>query len=246
MIKLANMPLELLHWIGEGIASWLRKLKDLISDKENVQPLRRDLIEREALRDRCERLANDWRADHSRALKLSAESCVAAIRDFEGQPVPEPDTEWQAYAVQRARTWINENPKKAALLLTGRGVFGLLAPFAVTVDLFTTGGFVTIKVSTWTAIGSAAGGAISIAALFQWLIEKFGMESLVKDFQLEWNKQRNRQLRTHLQKHFARPLVLDVLDQRIAELAKTPATECAHAVTALRRVLAENLPASII
>jgi recombinational DNA repair ATPase RecF len=72
------------------------------------------------------------------------------------------------------------------------------------------------------------------------------MESLVKDFQLEWNKQRNRQLRTHLQKHFARPLVLDVLDQRIAELAKTPATECAHAVTALRRVLAENLPASII
>jgi energy-coupling factor transporter ATP-binding protein EcfA2 len=245
MIKLANMPLELLHWIGEGIASWLRKLKDLISDKENVQPLRRDLIEREALRDRCERLANDWRADHSRALKLSAESCVAAIRDFEGQPVPEPDTEWHDYAAQRACTWVKENPKKAALLLAGGGVFGLLAPVAVTVDLFTTGGLVTIEVSTWTAIGGAAGGSLAIAALLDKLIEKLGMERLVKDFQLEWKEQRNRQLRAHLHEHFGRPLVLDILDQRIAALTKAPAAECAHAVNALRRVLAENLLASI-
>jgi hypothetical protein len=39
--------------------------------------------------------------------------------------------------------------------------------------------------------------------------------------------------------------VLDILDQRIAALTKAPAAECAHAVNALRRVLAENLLASI-
>lgn len=240
----ANAPLKFLRLIGTGIVSIFRKLKELFSNKENVEPLRRDLIERKALRSHADRLADHWRIDHSRVADLSEKSCTAAIRNLERQPVPDPDIEWHGYAAQRARTWVQENHKKAALLLTGRGVIGLLAPLAVTVDLFTLGGLVTIKVSTWTAIGGAAGGSLAITALLE-LIEKFGMERLVQEFQVEWKKQRNRQLRAHLREHFARPLVLDSLDRHIAALTKAPAAECAHTVTALRRVLAENVPASI-
>jgi hypothetical protein len=243
--KVANMPLELIRLIGTGIVSMFRELKDHFTNKENVELLRRDLIEREALRDHATRLANHWRIDQSRVADLSEKSCTAAFRNLESQPVPYPDTEWHDFAAESASAWVKENPKRAALLLTGRGVIGLLAPVAATVDLFSTGGFVTVKVSTWAAIGIEAGGALTIGALLHKFIEKFGMERLVQDFQAEWKKQRNSQLRAHLREHFARPLVLDSLDRHIGALTKAPAAECAHAVTALRRVLADNVPASI-
>lgn len=239
-----NLPLKIVRLVPSGIALLVRKLKDL-SNKENIQPFRRDLVEREALRHHAELLQYRWRADYARHVKLSAESCGAAKLHFESQQVPEPDAEWNDYASRRAREWVQQNPQKATALLTVGGVVGLLAPVAFTVDLFVSYGVVTIKVSTWTAIGTAGAGALTVGALLHKLIEKFGMERLVKDFQAEWKRQRNRQLRAHLREHFARPLILDTIERRIDALAKAPTDECARTVTALRCLLAENLTASL-
>ena len=236
-----NWPLKILR----GIPAVIRKLKELFSKKENVQPFRRDAIEREALRHHTEHLADRWRADYQHILDLSAASCVAALRDFETEQIPEPDAEWHEFAAQRSRKWVHDHPTKAKALLTLDGVVGLMAPVAFTVDLFTTGGLVTIKVSAWNLIGGAGAGALAIGALLHKVIEIFGMQRLVQGFQEEWKKQRNRQLRAHLREYFARPLVLDGLQQRIKALTNAPASECTRTVTELRRLLSENPLSSI-
>jgi hypothetical protein len=227
------------------IPGWVGKLKEVFKKTENVQPFFRDKVESIALQDHAERLAVRWRADHSRVVPLLEESCTTAIRNLGSQPIPKPDTEWSEFAARRAREWVQEKPGKAAWLLTGNGLAGLSLPFAVTADIFYTGGLFTIKMASFGPVSGAAAGSLAGGALLQKLIEELGMKSLVLDIQNDWKHRRNLQLRSHLRKHFARPLVLDTLDQRITALTEAPAAECAHAVGALRRVLAENLPASI-
>ena len=236
-----NAPLNIVRRIPE----WIGKLKGFFSKAENVQPFCRDVVEAEALQQHAEHLAVRWRADHSHVVRLLEESCTAAIRNLVGPPIPKPDAEWDEYAARRAREWVQEKPGKAALLLTGNGLAGLALPVVVTADIVHTGGLFTIKMSSLGSISGAGAGALAGGALIQKLIESLGMKSLVLDFQNEWKHRRNLQLRSHLREHFARPLVLDTLDQRITALTKAGTAECAQAVAALRRLLAENLPASI-
>ena len=72
------------------------------------------------------------------------------------------------------------------------------------------------------------------------LVKKLGLEPVLLDFQAEWKRQRNRQLRAHLRDAFARPLILDTLARRISVQENAPAAECAQTVAELRRRLEET------
>lgn len=248
-LAVANLPAKWgRHFLG-GAFGTLIKLKELFSKKENTEPFRREAVEAAALRNKAETLRDFCRAELPSNLKPSESTCTQTLQAFEAKTAPEPTDQWRVYGAQRAREWVKDHPKKTRALLAARAFGGVFLPFAVTVDLFTSGGTVTLGISTWIAIGGAIGGAsagaIAIGTTLNKAIDYFGMERLVRDFQAEWKVQRNKQLRAHLLDHFLRPLVLNKLDSRIQALNKAPASDCRAAVTHLRHALDElSQPAS--
>jgi hypothetical protein len=87
-------------------------------------------------------------------------------------------------------------------------------------------------------------GTPLLASTVNSIVQRLGMDPLLKEFQAEWKVQRNRALRAHLRLHFAQPLLLDELGRRIIALEQAPAKECAERVAELRQLLAENQPTS--
>ena len=242
-------------WIWVGMRGGFRIVKNFFSDPTKAAALRRDEIEMRSLRDEAERLANQWRADFADAFPLNEEQCTNAVRALAKAHMPEPDEEWHDYARKRAGSWVTENPNKATLLLNSGAFVALLAGGLVTVDLFFTAGLVTLvsvkaaavggpatTAATVAAVGGIGGGVTAlIASLLNRFVQKLGLGSVLKDFQAEWKKQRNAQLRAHLRDAFARPLLLDQVSARLAALEKAPVRECRQAVDTLQRLLAESL-----
>lgn len=229
--------------IWHGLRGVLGAIHEFFSKPSEAQALRRDELELAALVDQSSRLADRWRADHGTALEIPAERCATAITHLRQSTVPEPDQDWRKFAAAKARAWVQAHPNRATLILNAGGAVTLLAGGYATFDLLTTGGVVSIALTkvgvlTTTAGGLAATGVIGSAV--NHLVVKLGLKSVLIDFQTEWKKQRNRQLRAHLREHFARPLLIDALDRRLHAMEHAPADQCALAVAELRRLLDET------
>ncbi len=223
--------------IWHGLRAVFVAVRDFFSKPEQARALRRDELELAALADQASRLADRWRADHGTALDLPAERCAAAITHLRQSTAPEPDQTWKQFAAEKARAWVKAHPTRATLILNAAGAITLLAGGLVTLDLAVTGG----------AIGHSAGWALAaglgtpaLASALNSLVQKLGLKPVLLDFQTEWKKQRNRQLRAHLREHFARPLLFDTLDRRLHAMEHAPAAQCALAVAELRRLLDET------
>lgn len=227
--------------LWHGMKSLFGLVREFFSKPDHAQALRRDDAERAALAEQSGRLADKWRADHGTTLRLTADRCADAARQFLAKPLPEPDAEWNKYAAAKAASWVQEHPNKATLLLNTGGVIGLLAGGLVTFDLATTGGVIHLAL-TKAALAMGIGTPL-LASTVNAIVQKLGMEPLLREFQAEWKAQRNRALRAHVREHFAQPLVLEELTRRLAILEQAPAAECTAAVAELRLLLAETQPA---
>ncbi|MGB8167865.1 MAG: hypothetical protein WCF18_10270, partial [Chthoniobacteraceae bacterium] len=212
--------------IWHGLRAVFAAVRDFFSKPELARALRRDELELAALVDQASRLADRWRADHGTAIELPAERCAAAITHLRQSTAPEPDQDWKHFAAEKARAWVRSHPTRATLILNAAGAITLLAGGLVTLDLAFTGG----------AIGHSAGWALAaglgtpaLASALNSLVQKLGLKPVLLDFQTEWKKQRNRQLRAHLREHFARPLLLDAFDRRLHAMEHAPAAQCALA-----------------
>ena len=119
-------------------------------------------------------------------------------------------------------------------------MIALLGGGLITMDVMFAGGLVTL--ATAKAAGGVAGGAatVGLAAALNWLVQWLGFKPVLLDFQAEWKRQRNHQLRAHLREHFARPLLLDALERRLTGMEGAPAAQCALAVAELRQLLDES------
>jgi ABC-type cobalamin/Fe3+-siderophores transport system ATPase subunit len=229
--------------VWRGLRGGLAAIRDFFSKPEQARELRRDELELAALLDRASRLADRWRADHGTALDLTAERCSAALATLRQSAAPPPDHEWRQFAAEKARTWVREHPNRATLILNAGGAVALLAGGYATFDVLTTGGVVSLVLTKVGVFTSAAGGLAATGVLgsaINHLVARLGLTPVLLEFQAEWKRQRNRQLRAHLREHFARPLVLDAIDRRIATLERAPAAPCALAVAELRRLLSET------
>ncbi|MEA3209578.1 MAG: hypothetical protein QOE70_2635 [Chthoniobacter sp.] len=226
--------------VWRGLKGAFGAIREFFRRPEQARALRRDELELAALADQASRLADQWRADHAGAIDLTAARCAAAIDLLRESTVPEPDQDWKHFAAEKARTWVVENPNKATFFLNAAGAVTLLAGGLVTLDLATTGG-----------LGHSAGWAVlagvgtpALAAALNSVVQKLGLKPVLLDFQAEWKRQRNRQLRAHLREHFARPLVLAALDRRLSLLERAPAADCARTVATLRRLFDETQAAA--
>ena len=233
-----------LAWLGTG-ARWLwQKLTIFFADPQAAASVSRETAEREAVEKAARALADLWRAEWRQSFDLSGDRCAKLIEEFSSGPLPAPDATWQEFATAQASAWVRENPNKATLLLNAGGFITLLAGAAVTFDVVTTGGVVTLvltKANLAIAGGTSAGVGALLAGTVNRLVQRLGMGKLLETFQAEWNTQRNRQLRSHLHARFARPLLLDPLAQRVARLDAAPTAECRAAVADLRQQLAASL-----
>ena len=229
--------------IWQGLRGALTVIHDFFSKPDQARTLRRDELELAALVDQSSRLADRWRADHSAAIELPAERCSAAITSLRQSVAPEPDKDWKQFAAEKARAWVQAHPNRATLILNAGGAVTLLAGGYATFDVLTTGGMVSLVLTKVGVFTSAAGGLAAtgvIGSAINHLVAKLGLRPVLLDFQAEWKRQRNRQLRAHLREHFARPLLLDALDRRLAAMEHAPAAPCALAVAELRRLLDES------
>lgn len=229
--------------IWHGLRGVLGAIHEFFSKPDQARTLRRDELELAALVDQSSRLADRWRADHGTAIELPAERCTAAIAQLRQSTAPEPDQDWRKFAAEKARAWVRAHPNRATLILNAGGAVTLLAGGYATFDVLTTGGVVSLAFTKAGALASAAGGLAAtgvIGSAINHLVVKLGLKPVLLDFQTEWKKQRNRQLRAHLREHFARPLLIDALDRRITAMEHAPAEQCALAVAELRRLLDET------
>jgi hypothetical protein len=224
--------------IWRGLKMVYGRVREFLSAPEQARSVRRDEVELAALRDQASRLADKWRADHGTAIDLTAERCSAVLASLHDSTPPEPDQEWQQFAAEKARAWVRAHPHRATLLLNAGGVIALLAGGFVTFDLATTGGLIHVGLAKGLVAG-ALGTSVLTAGVNN-LVKKLGLDPVLLEFQTEWKRQRNRQLRAHLRDAFARPLLLDTFDRRISALENAPAAECARAVSELRRRLSES------
>ena len=223
--------------VWRGIRQSFAMLNEVFSKPDQVRALRRDESELAELRDHADRLANRWRADHGRVIELPAERCSEALETLRESVLPEPDQGWQAAARATALEWVRAHPNRATLILNIAGAVTLMAGCLATVDLAVAGGGVHLTV--WAAMAMV--GVAPLAATLNALVQKLGLHSVLEKFQVEWKRGRNRQLRVFLHDRFARPLVLDALDRRLAALEQAPAAACRESVIRLRRLLGENL-----
>ncbi len=229
--------------VWHGLRGAFAVIRDFFSKPEQARALRRDELELAALVDQASRLADRWRADHGTAIELPAERCAAAIASLRASPAPEPDTDWKKYAAEKARAWVQAHPNRATVILNAGGAVTLLAGGYATFDVLTTGGMVSLVLTKVGVFTSAAGGLAAtgmIGSAINHLVAKLGLKPVLLDFQAEWKKQRNRQLRAHLREHFARPLLIDALDRRFTAMEDAPAAPCALAIAELRRLLDET------
>jgi energy-coupling factor transporter ATP-binding protein EcfA2 len=229
--------------VWRGLRGTLAAIRDFFSRPERARELHREEIELGALVAQASRLADRWRADHGATLELTAERCSAALSSLRASTAPAPDHAWEHFAAEKAAVWVREHPNRATLILNAGGVVTLLAGGYATFDVLTTGGVISLVL---TKVGLLTGAATGLAATslvgsaINHLVQKLGLTPVLVDFQTEWKKQRNRQLRAHLREHFARPLLLDALDRRLSAMEHAPAAPCALAVAELRRLLDET------
>ena len=229
--------------VWRGLRGTFVAIREFFSKPEQARELHRDELELGALGDRASRLADRWRADHGATFDLTAERCAAATTALRLVSVPPPDQEWQQFAAAKAGAWVRAHPNRATLILNAGGAVALLAGGYATFDVLTTGGAISLVL---TKVGMLTGAATGLAATslvgsaINHLVQKLGLTPVLVEFQAEWKKQRNRQLRAHLREHFARPLLLDALARRLTALEHAPAAPCALAVAELRRLLDDS------
>ncbi len=231
--------------IWRGLRGTIAAIGDFFSQPDQARELHREEIELAALVDQASRLADRWRADHGGPLDLTAERCAAATATLRASTAPVPDQAWQDFARAKARAWVETYPNRATLILNAGGAVALLAGSYATFDLLTTGGTISLVL---TKIGMLTGAATGLAATslvgsaVNHFVARLGLTPVLVEFQAEWKRQRNLQLRGHLDEHFARPLVLDTLERRIATLERAPATAATVVIAELRRLLDESNP----
>jgi len=229
--------------IWRGLHGAVTAIGEFFSKPDQARDLHRDEIELTALVAQAERLADRWRANHGAALDLTAERCAAATASLRASTAPAPDQEWRHFAAAKARAWVEAHPNRATLILNAGGAVALLAGGYATFDLLTTGGVISLTLTkvgllTTTATGLAATGLIGSAV--NHFVQRLGLTPVLVEFQAEWKRQRNRQLRAHVHQYFGRPLVLDTVERRIATLAAAPALPATTVVAELRRLLADS------
>jgi len=231
--------------IWRGLRETIGAIRDFFSRPEQARELHRDEIELAALVDQASRLADRWRADHGAALEITAERCAAALEALRVSTAPAPDQEWKHFAAAKARAWVEAHPNRATLILNAGGAVALLAGSYATFDVLTTGGAISLVL---TKIGVLTGAATGLAATsligsaVNHFVQRLGLTPVLVEFQAEWKRQRNRQLRAHLREHFGRPLTLDVLERRIAALQAAPSMPATVVIVELRRLLEESAP----
>ena len=224
--------------IWRGLKLVYGKIREFLSRPEQARSVRRDEVELAALVAQASHLADKWRADHGAAIDLTAERCSAVLATLRTSTPPEPDQEWQLFAAEKARNWVRGHPQKATLLLNAGGAIALLAGGFVTFDLATTGGLIHVGLAKGLAAGVLGTSVLTVGV--NNLVKRLGLDPVLLEFQTEWKRHRNRQLRAHLRETFARPLLFDTLDRRVSALENAPATECAKAVAELRKRLEET------
>lgn len=173
------------------------------AEEQQVVAQQLDLLEQEKLRQGLERLINQLRerfpnTDGDEPWILSSERCHTVLNNVFRDPWPAPSDDWKAEFLSEIEAWIRQHVFWAVaivvspfLTLTGLGL--------IAVDLVTTGGFFGTTLGTLTAVGAAS----SMGEL----LSKLQLQRVAEKAFRSWVKHRSRELYSHLDPHFLRPLL---------------------------------------
>ncbi|MCB2185224.1 MAG: GTPase domain-containing protein [Deltaproteobacteria bacterium] len=126
-------------------------------------------------------------------------------------PLPPLPPDWNSILAEICRQWMADNSSKALQLSVLSGtITAVMGGVFVTVDVLLGGPL------TSTLLAGPAGAVVG--QLMGQLIVDYQLEMAVRQAHESWRKARGRQLVAHTREHFARPLLLDPVAAKIAEL----------------------------
>lgn len=220
----------LASWVSEPPPDQLRHREEL--EKENLQRELEDPKENKGL-------FRTWRSMFPQQAVsdgfLSQERLAWKREELGKVPIPAPATQWEEYARQEIRRWLQERPWYAS---GSYSIFLNLAEIAgigvLMAGLCSTGGmFGTIGL-----MAAAGAGSLVARQLLQWA-EKHGLKNLILQVDELWRRQRQEELYRHLYDHLFCPVFqpwIEQLNQLESPEVRKACQECQEACAQLERL----------